>query len=68
MRKFVEHLHLLGFHNAFSLQTRAISWFVYLVVCCYSLPCRIGCHRQQRATDSSDVTVQFFLHNIISHV
>ena len=29
---FVKDLHLIGFYKVFNLQTRAISWFVYLVV------------------------------------
>ena len=36
----------------FDLQTRAISEFVYLTVCCYSLSCRLGRHRWQLATST----------------
>ena len=48
--EFVQYLHLLGMFDVFSLQTRAIGWFVYLVVGCHSSPCRLGRHRRQPAT------------------
>ena len=47
---FVQGLHLLRFYNVPNLQTRAISWFVYLVVGWYSLPCKLGCRRRHAAT------------------
>ena len=50
--KFVKYLHLIGFYNIFNPQTREISWFVYLAVSCYKLPCRLGRQGRQPATSA----------------
>ena len=49
MGELFQHLHLIVFY-VFNLQTRTISWFLYLVECCYSLRCRLGRHSWQPAT------------------
>ena len=50
MGEFSQHLHLIGFYNVLNLQTRALSWFVYLAIRCFNLPCRLGRLGRQLAT------------------